>query len=69
VLTWTESGGPAVSAPERAGQGTRFIKGSVRYELHGEANLDFRPEGLRVTIGFPLMTAVSTTGGSGRGEA
>ena len=52
VLTWTESGGPAVTAPDRAGQGTRFIKGSARYELRGDATLDFRPEGLRATIGF-----------------
>jgi two-component system CheB/CheR fusion protein len=54
VLTWTESGGPAVIAPDRAGQGTRFIKGSVRYELRREGTLDFRPEGLRATISFPL---------------
>ena len=61
MLTWTESGGPAVIAPDRAGQGTRFIKGSARYELRGDATLDFRPEGLRATIGFPLKNAAGTT--------
>jgi two-component system, chemotaxis family, CheB/CheR fusion protein len=62
VITWTESGGPAVSAPGRAGQGTRFIQGSARYELRGDATLDFRPEGLHATIGFPLKDVASTTG-------
>ncbi|WID98821.1 CheR family methyltransferase [Bosea vestrisii] len=60
-LTWTESGGPAVSAPGRVGQGTRFIKGSARHELRGEATLDFLPEGLLATIAFPLKDAVNTT--------
>jgi hypothetical protein len=41
-----------VTAPG-AGQGTRFIKGSVRY-VRGDATLDFKPEGLRATIAFPL---------------
>jgi two-component sensor histidine kinase len=60
VLTWAEDGGPAVKAPDRTGQGTRFIKGSVRYELHGEARFDFRPEGLRATIAFPLKDVTGT---------
>ncbi len=57
IFTWTESGGPVVIAPERTGNGTRFIKGSVRHELRGEARLDFRPEGLCATIAFPLGEA------------
>ncbi|WP_164985662.1 chemotaxis protein CheB [Bosea sp. Tri-44] len=67
-LTWTESGGPAVSAPGRVGQGTRFIKGSVRHELRGEAILDFRPEGLLATIAFPLKDAVNATSAIAPGE-
>jgi two-component system, chemotaxis family, CheB/CheR fusion protein len=59
VLTWTESGGPTVTAPG-AGQGTRFIKGSVRYELRGDVTLDFKPEGLRATIAFPLTKPSAT---------
>ncbi|WP_413992001.1 sensor histidine kinase [Labrys okinawensis] len=61
VLTWIESGGPVVTAPDRAGQGTRFIMGSVRHELHGNATLDFRPEGLRATIDFPLTIPTGIT--------
>jgi two-component system CheB/CheR fusion protein len=59
VLTWTESGGPAVVTPARTGQGTRFIKGSIHYELRGDAKLDFRTEGLIVTISFPLKKAAN----------
>ncbi|MGZ9102884.1 MAG: chemotaxis protein CheB, partial [Rhodoplanes sp.] len=59
ILTWTESGGPAVIAPKRTGQGTRFIKGIVRYELKGEATLDFQPGGLCATISLPEKKAVS----------
>jgi len=68
VLTWTESGGPAVIAPDRAGQGTRFIKGSARYELRGDATLDFQPDGLRATIGFPLASAASANDALGLGK-
>ena len=68
VFTWTEDGGPAVIASRRAGQGTRFINGSVRHELHGEANLDFRPEGLRATISFPLKNGANTHDAIRHGE-
>lgn len=68
VITWIESGGPAVTAPDRTGNGTRFIKGSVRYELRGDANLDFRSEGLRATIAFPLKDAASTADAIRPGE-
>lgn len=61
-LTWTESGGPEVAVPERTGQGTRFIKGSVRYELRGEATLYFEPGGLRALIDFPLQAANEAPG-------
>jgi two-component system CheB/CheR fusion protein len=60
VLTWTERGGPAVSPPNRSGQGTRFINGSVRHELQGEAVLDFQPGGLCATIVFPIKEPGST---------
>jgi two-component system CheB/CheR fusion protein len=54
AIAWRESGGPAVRAPEREGQGTRFIEKGVAYELRGRATLDFQPKGLRATIDFPL---------------
>ena len=53
VLDWHERGGPAVSAPERRGFGTRLIERSAAYELDGEAKLDFAPEGLRLRLKIP----------------
>lgn len=51
---WTESGGPAVTAPIKQGQGTRFIERSVTYELKGTITLDFAPGGMRAILKFPL---------------
>ncbi|HEU5482885.1 MAG TPA: CheR family methyltransferase [Sphingomicrobium sp.] len=59
ALAWAESGGPAASAPERPGQGMRFIERCVRYELRGDSTFDFAPVGLRVEIDFPLSKADS----------
>jgi two-component system, chemotaxis family, CheB/CheR fusion protein len=60
IFTWTESGGPTVIAPERTGNGTRFIKGSVRHDLRGDADLSFRPEGFCATITVPLKETADT---------
>ena len=53
-LVWTETGGPAVAAPERQGFGHLLIERNVRHSLGGRVGLDFRPEGLRCEIEFPL---------------
>ena len=54
VFTWEERGGPAVEPPEASGFGTRLIEHVFAYDLHGEAELGFRPEGLRVDASFPV---------------
>ncbi|MEQ8844168.1 MAG: PAS domain S-box protein [Phycisphaerales bacterium] len=63
-LAWSESNGPKVSEPERRGLGTALIKDAIRFELNGDVEIDFRPDGLRcnMTIDFeharrrPLIT-------------
>jgi two-component sensor histidine kinase len=45
-LTWTESGGPPVTAPRRRGFGTRLINSSLAQDFDGKVTLEFRPEGL-----------------------
>jgi two-component sensor histidine kinase len=50
ILTWTESGGPRVVAPERRGFGSRLIGRSLASELGGSAELAFRHEGLVCVI-------------------
>jgi two-component sensor histidine kinase len=47
-LSWRESGGPPVTAPQRKGFGSVLIEqGLVGY---GESFLDFRPDGLRCSL-------------------
>jgi PAS domain S-box-containing protein len=46
VLTWTEIGGPPVSAPTRRGFGSRLIERGLASELSGEAHIDFEPGGV-----------------------
>ena len=62
VLTWTESGGPAVAPPTRRGFGSRLIERSLRGELKGAATMDYRPEGLvcamRATLSDPVEGAM-----------
>jgi PAS domain S-box-containing protein len=53
-LLWTESGGPRVAAPVKAGFGTQLIRGGIAYELRGNVVLEFPPEGARCRIELPL---------------
>jgi len=52
-LEWTESGGPAVSAPEGRGFGTTLIERSLR-GVGGSAELVFEASGLGCSIRLPL---------------
>lgn len=54
ALDWIEQGGPPVEAPQKKSFGTRFITESIRHELKGAADFDFRPEGLHFRCRFPL---------------
>jgi two-component sensor histidine kinase len=49
-LTWTEAGGPHVSAPIQRGFGSRLIERSARDQLGGEATVDFLPRGVVYTV-------------------
>lgn len=53
VLTWTESGGPPVTAPRRTGFGSRLI-GRLARQLRAEIAYDWRAAGLEVTLALPL---------------
>ena len=53
-LLWEERGGPAVEPPAEKGFGTRLIERACTYELEGEVELDYPPEGLRCEMGFSL---------------
>jgi hypothetical protein len=54
VLVWQESGARGLSAPSKAGFGTRLIDINVRVELRGDIRREFLPDGLRIDIAIPL---------------
>jgi PAS domain S-box-containing protein len=57
-LRWSEIGGPQARAPEQQGFGTKIIAASVASQLGGEAQFDWRPEGLRCTLAVPIHEKV-----------
>ncbi|SFQ10275.1 HWE histidine kinase domain-containing protein [Tranquillimonas alkanivorans] len=52
-VAWTETGGPAVRGPRRAGFGTTLVSRAIPHEFGGRANLDFRETGLVVEFWLP----------------
>jgi PAS domain S-box-containing protein len=58
VVTWTESGGPPVTPPERQGFGTRLIERSVQHGLGGTLDYQYRPEGVYCKITIPRSALV-----------
>jgi len=53
-LVWEERGGPPVRPPERRGFGREVVEWAVAQGVRGEVRLDFRPEGVRWELTFPL---------------
>lgn len=49
-LTWTERGGPPVTAPSRRGFGSNLIERLAKGDLRGEVEFDYRAEGLKVAM-------------------
>jgi two-component sensor histidine kinase len=56
-LTWTERGGPPVSAPTRQGFGTRMIERGLAADLGGAVRLDYAPTGLVCRIEAEIARA------------
>jgi PAS domain S-box-containing protein len=50
VLTWQERAGPPVAQPTHRGFGSTLLERVTGRELGGEARMEFRPDGVRVTI-------------------
>ena len=60
TINWIESGGPPVDANPPRGTGTGLIRGLVRSELRGTANLSYPPEGARHRFTLTLETVANT---------
>lgn len=55
-INWSESGGPPVKRPVRAGFGTRLIQSAI---YHGEVKQTYAPDGLEVEILIPFGAAAA----------
>jgi two-component system CheB/CheR fusion protein len=53
-LRWEERGRPEMEPLGEKGFGTRLIERACTYELEGEVELDYAPDGLRCELVFPL---------------
>ena len=54
IVTWRESGGPAVPSSQSEGFGSRLIRSLVEMELNGTIDTRFEAEGLTAQITIPL---------------
>jgi len=54
LLDWVESGGPAVSPPQRKGFGSVLIDSTINRSLHGSAVMTYDPEGASFSLRLPL---------------
>lgn len=57
VLTWSESGGPAVVPPQRTGFGTMVLRDAAQHL--GEAAIEYRPEGVHYVCRLRLKEIAS----------
>jgi two-component system, chemotaxis family, CheB/CheR fusion protein len=58
-MTWRESGGPTVAAPQKTGFGHELISNLPEHELDAEVTLDYLPGGLLWSIDMPARGAVA----------
>jgi two-component sensor histidine kinase/CheY-like chemotaxis protein len=59
-MVWEERDGPVVQKPLSRGFGTRSVIASIESQLGGQADFDWRSEGLVCRLSVPLMPDVAT---------
>jgi PAS domain S-box-containing protein len=59
-MVWEEKNGPLVEKPASRGFGTRSVIASIESQLGGQAEFDWRSEGLICRLSVPLMQGVAT---------
>ncbi|MCC5622639.1 response regulator [Nostoc sp. CHAB 5715] len=60
-LSWSESEGPVVAAPDHRGFGTRVVKDMVEMALDGTVRLDYAPAGLSWRLECPALSILQDT--------
>jgi two-component sensor histidine kinase len=64
VMSWTERGGPPVSAPKRRGFGTIVMEAMAARSVNGKVQLNYAPSGLIWRLTCPAADALESGGGS-----
>lgn len=59
-MVWEEKDGPLVEKPASRGFGTRSVIASIESQLGGQAEFDWRSEGLICRLSVPLMPDITT---------
>ena len=54
LWTWSEHDGPPAPQPPRDGVGHRLLKKVLAPQTGAEVDVDFAPDGLRVSVRMPL---------------
>jgi two-component sensor histidine kinase len=57
-MSWTESGGPPVSAPKRRGFGAIVIEPMAERGVRGTVDLDYAPSGVTWHLTCPAANAL-----------
>jgi two-component system, chemotaxis family, sensor kinase Cph1 len=57
-LDWIERGGPPVEPPTRAGFGRTVLERTLAFELGGDVELRFAPQGVRCSAAIPIEEVV-----------
>jgi PAS domain S-box-containing protein len=60
-MVWEERDGPAVEKPVSRGFGTRSVIASIESQLGGQAEFDWRSEGLICRLSVPLTSEITTS--------
>jgi two-component sensor histidine kinase len=58
LITWQETGGPAVKAPGKFGYGTSVINQLIPYELGGRTDYEFLATGVCCRLEIPATWAI-----------
>jgi two-component sensor histidine kinase len=59
-MVWEEKNGPLVEKPASRGFGTRSVIASIESQLGGQAEFDWRSEGLICRLSVPLTPDITT---------
>jgi PAS domain S-box-containing protein len=59
MMSWTECGGPPVSAPRQHGFGSTVIETMAERSVGGEVRLDYAPSGVTWRLSCPAMNALA----------